>query len=225
MSHGKQFTLYSHKTGPNGWKVAFVLEEFGLSYHSIYLDLVKQEQRAPEHTQYNPNGRIPTLIDHHNGDFVIWESNAILLYLVDKYDKEHKLSVTDEKEKHSLLQWLFFQASGQGPYYGQVFWFKNAHPERVPSAVERYQNEILRVFGVLDGVLAKQPSGWLVGGKLTIADLSFVMWDLAAITLALKNRDDLNVEKMYPAFYRWHQRLLKWESVAKLLEVRASLMK
>ncbi len=87
------------------------------------------------------------------------------------------------------------------PYYGQVFWFKNAHPEPVPSAVERYQNEILRVFGVLDGVLAKQPSGWLVGGKLTIADLSFVMWDLAAMTTALKDRPDVDVEKTYPAFY------------------------
>ncbi|TFK90921.1 glutathione S-transferase C-terminal-like protein [Polyporus arcularius HHB13444] len=224
MSHGKQFTLYTHKSGPNGWKVAFVLEELGLSYHSIYIDFIKQEHRAPEHTQYNPNGRIPTLIDHHNGDFVIWESNAILLYLVDKYDKEHKISVADEKDRHGLFQWLFFQASGQGPYYGQVFWFKNAHPEPVPSAVERYQNEILRVFGVLDGVLAKQPSGWLVGGKLTIADLSFVMWDLAAMTTALKDRPDVDVEKTYPAFYAWHQRLLKYESVAKLLVVRASLM-
>ncbi|KAI0698195.1 thioredoxin-like protein [Cerioporus squamosus] len=206
MSHGKQFTFYTHPSGPNGWKVAFVLEELGLSYHSVYLDFGKKEQKGSEHTQYNPNGRIPTLIDHHNGDFVIWESNAILLYLVDKYDKEHK-------------------ASGQGPYYGQVFWFKSSHPERVPSAVERYQNEILRVFGVLDGVLAKQPSGWLVGGKLTVADLSFVMWDLLATTVALTDRTDVDVEKTYPAFYAWHQRLLRQASVAKLLEVRASLMK
>ncbi|TFK90922.1 glutathione S-transferase C-terminal-like protein [Polyporus arcularius HHB13444] len=225
MSHGKQFTFYTHSSGPNGWKVAFVLEELGLSYHSVYLDFGKKEQKGPEHTQYNPNGRIPTLIDHHNGDFVIWESNAIYLYLVEKYDKEHKISVVGEKDKYTMLQWLFFQASGQGPYYGQVFWFKNSHPERVPSAVERYQNEILRVFGVLDGVLAKQPSGWLVGGKLTIADLSFIMWDLLATTMALSDRTDVDVEKTYPAFYAWHQRLLKRESVAKLLEVRASLMK
>lgn len=95
-------------------KVAYVLEELGLTYHSIYLDFSKKEQKAPEHTRYNPNGRIPTLIDHRNGDFVIWESNAILLYLVDKYDKEHKISVTDEKDKYAMLQWLFFQASGQG---------------------------------------------------------------------------------------------------------------
>ena len=92
----------------------YVLEELGLSYHSIYLDFQKGEQKAPEHTQYNPNGRIPTLIDHHNGDFAIWQSDAILLYLVERYDKEKKLTVTDEKEKFQLIQWLFFQASGQG---------------------------------------------------------------------------------------------------------------
>ena len=95
-------------------KVAFVLEELGLTYESKYLDFNKEEQKGPEHVQYNPNGRIPTLIDHTNGDFVVWESNAILLYLVDRYDKEKKISVTDEKEKATLNQWLFFQASGQG---------------------------------------------------------------------------------------------------------------
>ena len=91
-----------------------MLEELGLSYESIYLDFSKGEQKGPEHTKYNPNGRIPTLIDHHNGDFAIWESDAILLYLVERYDKEKKLTVTDEKEKFQLIQWLFFQASGQG---------------------------------------------------------------------------------------------------------------
>ena len=69
---------------------------------------------SPKHTKLNPNGRIPTIVDHENGDFVIWESDAILLYLVDKYDTEKRLTVTDEKERYSLIQWLFFQASGQG---------------------------------------------------------------------------------------------------------------
>ena len=76
------------------------------------------------------------------------------------------------EDKMQQLQWLFFQSSGQGPYYGQAAWFTFYHPEKVPSAVERYQNEIKRVLGVLDGVLAK--SEWLVAGKTTIADLSFV---------------------------------------------------
>ena len=91
-----------------------VLEELGLTYESVYLDFSKKQHKAPEFTKYNPNGRIPALIDHQNGDFVIWESSAIVLYLVDKYDPEHNLGVTDEKERYRLIQWLFFQASGQG---------------------------------------------------------------------------------------------------------------
>ena len=99
-------------------KVAPVLKALGLTYEHVFLDLLKQEQKGAEHTQFNPNGRIPTLIDHTNGDFAVWESNAILLYLVDKYDTEKKFSVTDEKERASMIQWLFFQASGQGYVFG-----------------------------------------------------------------------------------------------------------
>lgn len=99
------------------------------------------------------------------------ESDAILLYLVDTYDREHKISVSDVNEKYTQLQWLFFQASGQGPYFGQLGWFAFFHQEKIPSAIERYKNEVKRVLSVLDGVLSKQ--SWLVGGKPTIADLSF----------------------------------------------------
>lgn len=123
------------------------------------------------------------------------ESDAILLYLVEKYDKEHKLSVADVNEKFKLIQWLFFQASGQGyvscpfpllscfsltafwgcrPYFGQAVWFMKYHQEKLPSAIERYQKEILRVLGVLESVLSKQE--WLVGGKLTVADISFITY-------------------------------------------------
>ena len=94
--------------------MAIVLEELGLTYESVYLDFNKGEQKAAPHTSLNPNGRIPTLVDHQNGDFTIWESDAILLYLTDKYDPEKRLTVADEKDKYALVQWLFFQASGQG---------------------------------------------------------------------------------------------------------------
>ena len=90
MSHGKQFTLYTHTGGPNGWQVplllnsrrselnliprktAIVLEELGLTYESVYLDFGKQEHKGPEYLKINPNGRIPTIIDHHNNDFIVW---------------------------------------------------------------------------------------------------------------------------------------------------------
>ncbi|KAI0731036.1 glutathione S-transferase C-terminal-like protein [Earliella scabrosa] len=225
MSHGKQFTLYTHGSGPNGWKAAFVLEELGLSYEPVYLNFDKGEHKVPPHTQYNPNGRIPTLIDHHNGDFAIWESNAIILYLVDKYDTQKKLTVTDEKDKYSLIQWLFFQASGQGPYFGQAVWFMRIHPERVPSAAERYQKETQRVISVLDGVLAKSPSGWLVGGKPTVADLSFIPWNRGALIYILKDVEGVDIQKQYPAFYAWHEKLCEREPVKRLLELQANLMK
>ena len=100
------------------------------------------------------------------------ESDAILIYLAEKYDPEHKISASTETDKFKQLQWLFFQASGQGPYYGQAAWFSWYHPEKVPSAVDRYKNEIKRVLGVLDSVLSQQE--WLVGNKPTIADFSFI---------------------------------------------------
>jgi len=212
MSHGKQFTLFSHK-GPNGWKVVFVLEELGLTYETIYLDFEKGEQKAPEHTKYNPNGRIPTLIDHKNNEFAIWESNAIMLYLVEKYDSDHKISVESFEDRMVQLQWLFFQASGQGPYFGQAAWFLSYHQEKIPSAVERYQNEILRVFGVLETVLSKRE--WLVGDKCTIADLSFIPWNVTAVTRLLEGREDFNFEKDFPSVATWHNKLRAREAVKK----------
>ncbi|KAI0768692.1 glutathione S-transferase C-terminal-like protein [Trametes elegans] len=225
MSHGKQFTLYTHLGGPNGWKVAFVLEELGLTYESIYLDFAKGEQKAAPHITLNPNGRIPTIIDHQNGDFVLWESDAILLYLVDKYDKEHKLSVPEGNDKYTLIQWLFFQSSGQGPYFGQAFWFSKFHPEKLPSAIERYQKETQRVLGVLESVLSKQE--WLVGGKPTIADISFVTWNRGAINYILKEINSLNLDvaKEYPAVFKWHKKLEERPAIAKVLAIQTSLQK
>ncbi|KAL8278807.1 hypothetical protein RQP46_008876 [Phenoliferia psychrophenolica] len=108
-----QFTLYTHSSGPNGWKIVYILKALGLSYDPIYLDFNKGEQKGPEHVSKNPNGRIPTLVDNSTG-FTLWESGAIITYLVDKYDKEHKISAASPEDKYKQLQWLFFQSSGQG---------------------------------------------------------------------------------------------------------------
>ncbi|KAI0670748.1 glutathione S-transferase [Trametes maxima] len=242
MSQGYHFTLYTTVIGPNGWKVAIVLEELGLSYKSLYLDFSKNEQKSPEHLKYNPNGRIPTLIDHENNDFAIWESNAIILYLVDKYDTEHKFSVENFEERAQLLQWLFFQASGQGPYFGQAAHFVRYHPERIPSATERYQKEVLRVLGVLDGVLSKRE--WLVGNKLTVADISFITWvatyahyypfnrgvfffrwNVSATTVLLKDYHGFDLEKDFPSVYKWHTKLLKREATSKVYNTLHALIK
>ncbi|EKM53808.1 uncharacterized protein PHACADRAFT_211450 [Phanerochaete carnosa HHB-10118-sp] len=206
MSHGKQFTLYTHKRGPNGWKVAMILEELGMTYESIYLDFEKGEHKAPEHTKHNPNGRTPTIIDHKNNDYTLWESDAILLYLVERYDPEHKISVADAGEKFHQLQWLFFQASGQGPYFGEAVHSMRYHSEQLPSAQERYNNEVKRVFGVLESVLSKQE--WLVGGKVTIADLSFTPW------ISRSYGFDLATE--FPASADWNSKIRERTSAKKI---------
>ncbi|KAI0713200.1 thioredoxin-like protein [Fomitopsis betulina] len=223
MSHGKQFTIYTAPRAPNGWKVAFVLGELGLEYESVYLDLDTDEQKGAAHTTYNPNGRIPTLIDHSNADFVIWESCAIMQYLVDRYDTAHRISVAGADEHQ--LQWLFFQASGQGPYYGQASWFLVYHPEKVPSAIERYSKEIVRVLGVLEGVLSKQE--WLVGGKCTIADIVFITWNIVGLARLEEIRPEVNVERDFPAaevvdLGVWHNTMIARGPIAELIELRNS---
>jgi len=219
MSHGKQFTLYTHKGGPNGWKVANFLSELGLTYHSVYLDFNTLEQKASPHVDLNPNGRIPTLVDHTNKDFVLWESNAILTYLADRYDPARQFSASTEEDKYKQLQWLFFQASGQGPYFGQAAWFSWYHAEKVPSAVERYQNEIKRVLKVLDGELAQRE--WLVGGKYSIADLSFVTWTVFGTTSLAPPGYDFAKEA--PHAHAWLQKMLARPAIAKVTAEKAAV--
>lgn len=217
MSHGKQFTLYTHNSGPNGWKVAIVLEELGLSYEPVFLDLMKGEHKAPEYLKINPNGRVPALIDHKNNNYTVWESNAVTQYLVDKYDNDRKISVAPgTNEYYTQLQWLYFQASGQGPYYGQAAWFSVYHPEKIPSAIERYRNEIKRVLGVLESTLSKQE--WLVGNKATVADFSFLTWNDIAANLLLEN---FRFEEEFPATAKWNKKLLERPAIAKVWEEKA----
>ncbi|KZT58756.1 thioredoxin-like protein [Calocera cornea HHB12733] len=197
MSGHKDITLYTSALAPNGWKVAVVLEELGLHYDSIYIDLLNGEQLTTTFTQLNPNQKVPVIIDHTNDNLVLFESNAILLYLVEQYDTHHRISVVG-KDKHLLDQWLFFQAAGQGPYYLQFFWVSRCRADAQPSTTERYRDETLRVLGVLESVLNKQE--WLVGGKTTIADISFVTWNVVAFS-ALET-SDIHLKKQFPAVYR-----------------------
>ncbi|KAH9926306.1 glutathione S-transferase C-terminal-like protein [Epithele typhae] len=209
------FTLFSAiGPPPNPWKVVMILEELGLEYESIYLDTLKGDQKLESHTKYNPNGRVPSLVDHKNNDFVVWESCAIIEYLVEKYDTERKISFAGFEDRILLSQWLFFQASGQGPYFGQAGWFTFYHHEKIPSAIERYRKEIVRVIGVLDATLATRQ--WLVGDKPSAADLSFIVWNYSTMKYTLAGWDGLNVDD-FPHFKRWHNELLARPAVAKTI--------
>ncbi|KEY74604.1 hypothetical protein S7711_05035 [Stachybotrys chartarum IBT 7711] len=100
---------------PNAWKICFLVKELGLECDMQFLDFTKNEQKKAPHIDYNPNGRIPTFVDRNNNNFPVWESNAILMYLMDRYDSENKTGFlgTTPEEKAQVIQWLFFQASGQ----------------------------------------------------------------------------------------------------------------
>jgi len=219
-------TLFSHKAGPNGWKVAIVMEELGIKYETKYLDFQSGEHKAPEHTKHNPNGRIPTIIDHDNNDFTLWESNAIIKYLVDRYDKENKIHFPHStKEDYETDQWMNFQVSGQGPYFGQAVWFGAFHPEKLPSAIDRYQKEAIRVLTVLDGVLANKK--YLVGDKPTIADFAWVPWNkMLGWFLSMGEGSTYNEEvKKLTNFNRWNDEITSRESVKKVYAIKEAVSK
>jgi len=204
-----QLTLYFAESGLNYMKLIVLMEELGLSYNEVILDFAKEEHKTEEYRKLNPNGRIPTLVDHSNNDEVVWESNAILKYIAERYDTDKKLVVTDEKEKADLDTWLFYQASHQGPTFGNCQWFMFYHTERLPSAIIRFQGEIKRIFGVLNDVLSKK--SWLVGNKCTIADLAFIKYNDYAIRNLLPS--DFNVAREFPHFAAWHNKLMSRPSV------------
>ncbi|KAI0868101.1 glutathione S-transferase [Hypoxylon argillaceum] len=203
--------VYSCGPAPNPYKVAFVLEELGLpwKFESLPLPDLKKEP----YTNLNPNGRVPTLVDP-NKDIVIWESGAIAEYLVEEYDKDAKLHYTTLKEKSATRSWQYFQVSGQGPYFGQLGWFEKHHPERLPSAIERYKNEVKRVIGVIDGHLAKNGTDFLVGGRVTYADLMFIPYFKSVGKGSLVATD---VDTAQWAHYTaWMKRLHDRPAVAKI---------
>ncbi|KAJ5956939.1 hypothetical protein N7501_011218 [Penicillium viridicatum] len=209
-------TLYSHEIGPNPWKVAIILSALGLEYKTIFVSF--DEVKLPPFTDINPNGRLPAINDP-NRNITLWESGAIVQYLIDTYDVSHKLSYDTFPERYHTQQWLHFQMSGQGPYYGQLVWFKR-QPNSDPSAIARYSNEIRRVTSVLDKAL--QGHQWLVGDKCTYADLSFVPWQ---DILSMFHGDQVEtITRDFPNVAAWMGRMRAREDVKKVLQEKALAM-
>jgi GSH-dependent disulfide-bond oxidoreductase len=162
--------LYTAAT-PNGHKISVALEELALPYTVHAIRLGAMEQKQPAFLAMNPNGRIPVIVDRANGDFVVFESGAILIYLA---ELAGKLLPTEPKARSRTLQWLMFQMSAIGPMMGQANVFYRYFPEKIEPAIQRYQNETRRLFEVLETQLAKNE--WLAGGEYTIADISTWTW-------------------------------------------------
>lgn len=162
--------LYTAAT-PNGYKASVMLEEIGLRYSVKSLDLSKLDQKQEWFLKINPNGRIPAIVDYDEGSFPVFESGAILIYLA---EKTGMLLPTDVKGRSRTLQWLMFQMGGIGPMMGQANVFYRYWHETYEPAIQRYQNEGRRLFGVLDARLAE--SEWLAGPDYTIADIANWCW-------------------------------------------------
>jgi len=207
MSSLKPIKLWSHAKGPNPWKIAIICKELNVPYENQFLEDGKIKEEP--FISINPNGRVPAIEDPNTG-YTIWESGAIIKYMVDEYDKDHKISYATKPELYHTDEWLFFQVSGQGPYFGQFAWFSFLHPEKLPSAIERYANEIKRIIGVIDTHLTKHNQQWLVGDKCTYADLSFVPWNQI---IGAMNIDVYEDGKKNQGFKAWFDRLMEKESV------------
>lgn len=188
-----------------------ILEELSLPYKFINLDAT--ELKEEPYTKINPNGRAPAIEDSNTG-ITLWESGAIVQYLIETYDKEKKLSYATTPEKFQLSQWLMYQVSGQGPYFGQAAWFLFYHPEQISSAKERYLKEIERVIGVLDAWLQKHE--FLVGTKCTYADLAFVPYGAFVYKTPMLSPDGKGFNDKYPAYKAWLEKLMARPSAQKL---------
>ena len=160
--------LYYHPA-PNPAKVALFLEEAGLPYEVVPVDIRKGVQHLPAFTAINPNAKAPALVD---GDAVVFDSNAILLYLAEKTGQF--LPPNTPVARAQMLSWLMFVASGIGPYSGQAVHFKHYAPEPVPYAVNRYDFEAWRHWRLIDARLAQQP--YMLGDDYTLVDMAVWGW-------------------------------------------------
>jgi GSH-dependent disulfide-bond oxidoreductase len=161
--------LYTAAT-PNGYKASIALEELELPYELHVLKLSDGDQKQPWFLKINPNGRIPAIVDRDAGDFAVFESGAILIYLA---EKTGRLMPTDAKGRSEVIQWLMFQMGGLGPMMGQANVFFRYFPEKLQPAIDRYQHESRRLLQVLDGRLADHE---YLAGDYSIADIANWCW-------------------------------------------------
>ncbi|WP_412528412.1 glutathione S-transferase family protein [Burkholderia lata] len=182
-------TFYTANT-PNGHKIAIYLEEAGLAYDCVHVNLSAGEQRSAAFLAINPNGKIPAIVDHDAG-LTVFESGAILSYLAAKTGFLHPDTLA---ERTAVQQWLHFQIGGIGPMLGQLWWFLHASKTVNAQAIERYRNEARRLYGVVNGRLAE--SAYLASPRYSIADIAAFPWLRAAPELDLDLAD-------YPHVERW----------------------
>ena len=205
--------VYSWAT-PNGHKVHVMLEECGLAYRAIPVDIGKAEQFTPEFLAISPNNKIPAIVDPDGPDgqpISIFESGAILLYLA---SKTGRFLPSDLRGRYQTLEWLMFQMGGVGPMLGQAHHFRMYAPEPIPYAVDRYSNEAKRLYGVMDTRL--KSSRYIATDEYTIADIAIFPW--------LRSWDKQGIDWAdFPHLKAWFDTIAARPAVQRGVEVLASL--
>jgi GSH-dependent disulfide-bond oxidoreductase len=200
---------------PNGWKITILLEECGLPYRVVPVDITRGAQFAPEFLAISPNNRMPAIVDHDppggGAPLSVFESGAILIYLA---EKAGRFLPTALRERTAALEWLMWQMGGLGPMLGQNGHFKLYAPEPVPYAIDRYGREAQRLYRVLDTQLAKTGDG--VAGAYSIADMAIFSW------VRTHSAQDIPLED-YPQVQRWYSALKQRPAVQRGLEVGKDL--
>ncbi len=195
---------------PNGHKVHIMLEEVGLPYKVVPVNIGQGEQFREEFLAITPNHRIPAIVDPAGPGgkrFSLFESGAILIYLA---EKTGKLIPADPASRYTCLQWLMFQMGGVGPMFGQYNHFAAYAPEKIPYAIERYTNEVKRLHRVLDQRLAE--SEYLAGADYSIADIATFPWVRNPARRGIDLAD-------YPHVRRWHDAIAARPAVMRGVEV------
>jgi len=199
---------------PNGWKITIFLEEAGLPYNLVPVDITSGDQYESEFLEVSPNNKIPAIVDQEGPDgepMSLSESGAILIYLA---DKTGKFLPEAPRDRYLVLQWLMFQMGHVGPMLGQAHHFRGYAPEKIPYAIERYTNEAARLYGVIDQRLSE--AEYFAGEGYTIADMAIYPW----VVSHEKQGQDLDD---FPDLKRWYDGMESRLAVRRALEVGKEL--
>lgn len=182
---------------PNGQKASIMLEECGLDYQVKPVNILKGEQFSQEFLSINPNNKIPAIVDHDGpGEkpYTVFESGALLLYLA---EKTRRFLPRQRQKKHDVIQWLMFQIGGVGPMFGQCGHFLGYAPEKFPYSIDRYKNETLRLYGVMDKRLADRP---YLADTYSIADIAVYPW------VDVRWLHEIEIDE-FPNVKRWYEKI------------------
>jgi len=201
-------------TTPNGHKITMFLEEAGLEYKIIPVNIGKGEQFTADFLAVSPNNRIPAIVDHNPKDggapITVFESGAILLYLA---EKTGKFLPTDTRKRYDAIQWLFWQMGGLGPMSGQNNHFAHYALDKIPYAIDRYRSEVNRLYGVLNKKLAGRD---FIAGEYSIADMASYPWVVPYERQGQKIED-------FPNLKGWFERIKARPATVKAYELAKSI--